>query len=154
MFFGLQGEATKEVTPMANAKNKKSGGAASGRRRQALARPGQEGPACPDGLNVPRPSRDDYIAGVLEQIAEFEERLGELESDLEAAGWEDPGDYTNQIEDLRVQLKAAREKAGEVEGATDAAWPSVYDEMEETLLEVTGRMENLAAELGRVLPPE
>jgi len=138
---------------MANAKNKKSGGAAAG-RRQAPARPGQEGPACPDGLNVPRPSRDDYVAGVLEQVAEFEERLGEFESDLEAAGWEDPGDYINQIEDLRVQLKAAREKAEEVGGATDAAWPSVYDEMEETLLEVTGRMENLAAELGRVLPPE
>jgi hypothetical protein len=102
---------------------------------------------------MPGPTREDYVAAVLEQIVEFEERLSEFEADLEAAGWEDPGDYINQIEDLRVQLKAAREKSEEVEAASDAAWPSVYEEMEAMLLEVTGRMEDLASELGRVLPP-
>jgi hypothetical protein len=137
---------------MANGKKKKSGGARTGRRSQVRARQGQEGPACPEGLNMPGPSREEYVGGVLEQIGEFEEKLGELESDLESAGWEDAGDYLIRLEDLRLQLKAARTKSEELEAATDAAWPSVYEEMEAALLEVAGRVEDFASELGRVLP--
>lgn len=137
---------------MVNGKKKKGGSARAGSRRQTQARPGKEGPACPEGLNLPGPSREEYVASVLEQISEFEEKLGELESDLESAGWEDAGDYVIQLEDARLQLKAARAKSEELEAATDAAWPSVHKEMEGVLFQVAGRVEDLASELGRVLP--
>jgi len=141
-----------EEKRMANGKKEKGGGAKVRGRRQARARQGQAGPACPEGLNLPGPSREEYVASVLEQIGEFEEKLGELESGLESAGWDDAGDYLGELEDLRLQLKAARAKSEELEAATDAAWPSVYEEMEGALLEVAGRVEDFASELGRVLP--
>ncbi|MDH4270887.1 MAG: hypothetical protein OEW18_02800 [Candidatus Aminicenantes bacterium] len=137
---------------MVNGKKKKAGRARAGGRRQARARQGQEGPVCPEGLKLPGPSREEYVASVLEQISEFEEKLSELESDLESAGWEDAGDYVTRLEDLRLQLKAARTKSEELEAASDAAWPSVYEEMDGALLAVAGRVEDFASELGRILP--
>jgi len=101
---------------------------------------------------MPRQSREEYVAGVLGQIDDFEERLGQLESDMESTGWDDIGDYRGQIEDLRVRLKAARAKSEELEAATNSVWPSLYEEMEEALLEVAGTIEDLALELAGVLP--
>ena len=44
------------------------------------------GPACPTGLDLPRPTREDYVATVLEQVGAFEERLDEIETDMESSG--------------------------------------------------------------------
>jgi len=43
-------------------------------------------------------------------------------------------------------------KSEELEATADSAWPSVYEEMEETLLEVAGRVENLTRGLAQVIP--
>ncbi len=59
-----------------------------------------DGPACADGLNLPRQTREEYAASVLQQIGAFEERLDELESDMETSGWDDIGDYRGQLDDL------------------------------------------------------
>jgi hypothetical protein len=122
----------------------------AGRRAGALRT--KEGPACPGELNLPRPSRHDYVAGVVEQLREFEERLGELEFELESAGWNDEGGRSGGFDDIRLRLKAARAKSEELEAALDADWPALYGEMEESLLDVAGRLEDLASELGWVLP--
>ena len=137
---------------MANKAKKKSGGDRARVRRPPATRKRQQEPACPGELNMPRQSREEYVSGVLEQIGEFEERLAELESDLESAGWDDVGDYRGQLDDLRLRLKTARAQSEELEAAPDSAWSSVYKEMEETLLEVADSLEDLSLDLGRVLP--
>ena len=137
---------------MANKAGKKNIGSRARTRPPAGARKSQEGGACPEELNMPQQSREEYVASVLEQIDAFEEKLADLESDMESAGWDNVGDYRVQLDDIRVRLKGARAKSEELEATADSAWPSVYEEMEETLLEVAGRVENLALELGRVMP--
>ena len=121
-------------------------------RRAAAAQKGRDKALCPEELNMPQQSREEYVASVLEQIDAFEEKLADLESDMESAGWDSIGDYRGQLDDIRVRLKGARAKSEELEATADSAWPSVYEEMEETLLEVAGRVEDLALELGRVTP--
>jgi hypothetical protein len=112
----------------------------------------EEGAACPGELNLPQSSREDYVGAVLEQLGEFEERLVELESDLESAGWDVVGDYRGQLDDLRLRLRAARAKSEELEGVPDAEWPSLYREMEDTLLELAESVDDLAVAAGGVLP--
>lgn len=116
------------------------------------ARPGEEGASCPGDLNLPPMSREDYVGTALEQIEEYEDRLAELEADLESAGWDDVGDFRGQLDDLRLRLKAAREKSEELEAVPDSEWNSVYSEMEETLLELGESVEDLTVLAGRVLP--
>jgi phage shock protein A len=137
---------------MASKTKKKSGGARARTRSPSGARKAREGPACPEGLNLPAQSREEYVSTALEQIGEFEDRLAELEADLESAGWDAVGDYRGQLEDLRLRLKAARTKLEELEAAADSSWPSVYKEMEETLLELADSVDNLALVAGRVVP--
>ena len=108
--------------------------------------------ACPDELNMPRQSREEYVAAVLQQIGDFEERLNELESDMESTGWDDIGDYRGQLDDLRLRLKAARSKSEELETVPDPSWSGAYEEMEQTLGEVAGGVEDLVSGLGLVLP--
>jgi len=128
------------------------GGGETRSRRPAAAAKAKEGAACPGDLSLPSLSREDYVGTTLEQIEEFEERLAELETDLESAGWDDVGDFRGQIDDLRLRLKAARAKSEELEAVPDAEWTSTYNEMEETLLELAHSVEDLAALAGRVLP--
>ena len=111
-----------------------------------------EGSACPEDLNMSGQSREDYVASVLQQIGGFEERLDELESGMESSGWDDIGEYRGQLEDLRLKLKAARSKSEELEAVSDQAWPAAHEEMEETLGEMAGSVEDLASGLGLVLP--
>jgi hypothetical protein len=108
--------------------------------------------ACPEEPDMARQSREEYVATVLQQIGDFEERLNELESDMESTGWDDIGDYRGQLDDLRLRLKAARSKSEELETVADPSWPGAYEEMEQTLGEVAGGVEDLAAGLGLVLP--
>ncbi len=53
---------------MANNTVKKGGSLRAPNRRPAGARKKQEGGACPEGLNLPRQSREEYVASVLEQL--------------------------------------------------------------------------------------
>ena len=128
------------------------GGGGNGGRRASAAGKAKEGAPCPGDLNLPSLSREDYVGTTLEQIEEFEDRLAELETDLESAGWDDVGDFRGQIDDLRLRLKAARAKSEELETVPDAEWTSTYNEMEETLLELADSVEDLAVLAGRVLP--
>ena len=122
------------------------------RQKRARASDEQDCAVCPGELNLPPPSREDYVGFALEQIGEFEEKLAEIESDLESTGWDDIGNYRGQLEDLRSRLKAAREKSEELEAVPDAEWTSTYDEMEETLHELAAGLEGLTREAGRVMP--
>lgn len=131
---------------------KKISGASTGGRGPAGAGKAQLGAACPGELNLPSPSREDYAGTALEQIGEFEERLAELESDLESSGWDDVGDFRGQLDDLRLRLKVARAKSEELETVPDTDWPTLHQEMEETLLELADSVEDLALLAGRVLP--
>jgi len=124
----------------------------TGAKRPPAAARTDEGAACPADLNLPPMSREDYVGTALEQIEEYEDRLSELESDLESAGWDDVGDFRGQLDDLRLRLKAAREKSQELESVPDSEWTSIYNEMEETLLELGDSVEDLAVLAGRVLP--
>jgi hypothetical protein len=111
-----------------------------------------EGAACPEGLNLPRQTREDYVAGTLQQIAAFEERLDELETDMESSGWDDIGDFRGQLDDLRVKLKAARSRSEELETVSDPAWTDAQEEMEESMVEIAGSIDELVAGLSPVLP--
>jgi len=136
---------------MAKRKMRRGGGGNGGRRASAAGK-AKEGAPCPGDLNLPSLSREDYVGTTLEQIEEFEDRLAELETDLESAGWDDVGDFRGQLDDLRLRLKAARAKSEELETVPDAEWTSTYNEMEETLLELADSVEDLAVLAGRVLP--
>jgi hypothetical protein len=111
-----------------------------------------EGAACPEGLDLPRQTREEYVADILQQIGAFEERLDELEADMESSGWDDIGDFRGQLDDLRVKLKAARSRSEELETVSDAAWTDAQEEMEESLIEISGSLDDLVAGLSPVLP--
>jgi hypothetical protein len=110
------------------------------------------GPACPTGLDLPRQTREDYVATVLEQVGAFEERLDEIEGDMESSGWDDIGDFRRQLDDLRARLKGIRARSGELEGVADQDWSDAYEETEASLLDVAGSLEQLSAGLSSVLP--
>jgi hypothetical protein len=117
-------------------------------RKKAAAK----GPACPGELALPPPNREDYVATVLEQVGAFEERLDEIETDMESTGWDDIGEFRRQLDDLRARMRGLRSRAGELEGLPDADWPDARGEMEESLLEAAGGLEDFAAGLSQVLP--
>jgi hypothetical protein len=110
------------------------------------------GPDCPERLNQPRPTREEYVATVLQQISAFEERLDELESDMESSGWDDIGNFRGQLDDLRMRLKGIRSRSEELEAVPDSGWPEAYEEIEESLVETAGGVEDLVAGLSVVLP--
>jgi chromosome segregation ATPase len=112
----------------------------------------QEGAACPEEQNPPRQNRDEYVASVLQQVGAFEEKLDELESDMESSGWDDLSDYRGQLDDLRLRLKGIRSRSEELEAVPDPSWPAAYEEMEESLADVAGSVADLASGLSPVLP--
>lgn len=107
---------------------------------------------CADDLALTQQSREEYVAGVLQQIEAFEEKLGELEGDMESSGWDDISDYRGQLEDLRTKLRALRSQTEELETVADPAWPGASEEMEGSLAEVAGGVESLTVGLSLVLP--
>jgi len=111
-----------------------------------------EGAACLDDQNPPRQNREEYVASVLQQVGDFEEKLDELEGDMESSGWDDISDYRGQLDDLRLRLKGLRSRSEELEAVTDSSWPAVYEEMEESLADVAGSVADLASGLSLVLP--
>lgn len=108
--------------------------------------------ACPDEQNPPRQNREEYVASVLQQVGDFEEKLAELEADMESSGWDDISDYRGQLDDLRLRLKGIRSRSEELEAVPDSTWPGVYEEMEETLADVAGSVADFTSLLGQVLP--
>lgn len=113
---------------------------------------GAKEPACPEGLNLPRQTREEYVENVLQQIGAFEERLETLEADMESSGWDDIANFRGQLDDLRVKLRDLRSRSEELEAAADQAWPDAREEMEDALAGVGGGIEDLAAVLSPVLP--
>lgn len=111
-----------------------------------------EGAACPEGLNLPPQTREEYVADVLQQIGAFQERLDELETDMESSGWDDIGDFRGQLDDLRVKLKAARSRSEELETVSDPAWTDAQEETEASLVGIAGSIDDLVAGLSQVLP--
>jgi hypothetical protein len=111
-----------------------------------------DGAACSDELDLPGQSREEYVANVLQQVGAFEEKLDELESDMESSGWDDIGDYRGQLDDLRAKLKGIRSRSEELEAVPDPAWPAAYEETEASLVEVAGAVEDLVSGLSVVLP--
>jgi chromosome segregation ATPase len=109
-------------------------------------------PACPEGPDLPSPTREDDIAAVRQQIEAFEEKLDEFESDLESSGWDDIGDFRSQLDDLRLRLKGLRAGAEALEAIADAAWPDARQDLENGLLEAAGTLKELEAGLKMVLP--
>ena len=97
-------------------------------------------------------SREDYIDSVLQQVGAYEERLDELEADMESSGWDDMSDFRGQLDDLRVKLRGLRAKTEELEAVPDQSWSGVYEEMESSLSDVGGGVEDLASGLSLVLP--
>jgi hypothetical protein len=120
------------------------------RSRNKAGNKGKEA-VCPDELDLPRPSREDYVDGVREQLGDFEETLEAIESDMESSGWDDIGDFRGRLDGLRARLKEIRSQAEELMGAEDSAWPSLYEDMEKTLLEMSDGIQDISVELGRVL---
>ena len=113
---------------------------------------GNEAEACDVEPGLAPQSREDYIDGVLQQVGAYEERLDGLEADMESSGWDDMADYRGQLDDLRVKLRGLRSKTEELEAVPDNAWPGVYEEMESSLSDVGGAVEDLASGLSLVLP--
>ncbi|HMA54299.1 MAG TPA: hypothetical protein VKT17_07530 [Acidobacteriota bacterium] len=112
----------------------------------------QEGAVCEDDRNLARQNREEYVASVLQQVGDFEEKLDELEADMESSGWDDISDYRGQLDDLRLRLKGLRSRTEELEAVPDPSWPAVYEEMEESLADVGGSVADLTAGLSLVLP--
>lgn len=140
--------ATRTATPAAKTAVKRPSPAqppAKGRKKSAD-RP------CPDELILPRPSREDYAESVEEQLANFGETLDGLETDLESSGWDEVGEFRGWIDGLRARMKEIRTLSEELESAQDASWPSLHEDMEKTLLEMSDSIKEISTELGRVLP--
>jgi hypothetical protein len=108
--------------------------------------------ACADEQNPPRQNREEYVASVLQQVGDFEEKLDELEADMESSGWDDISDYRGQLDDLRLRLKGLRTRSEELEAVPDSLWSGVREEMEESLADVAGSLADFTSLLGQVLP--
>jgi len=132
---------------------KKSGRPRSGARPEPGAGgSAQASPACAGELTLPSQSREDYTGAVLEQIGEFEEKLDELESSLESAGWDDIADYRGQLQDLRLRLRASRARSAVLETVPDKEWPELRQEMEAALLDLADSVSEFALLAGKVVP--
>ena len=108
--------------------------------------------ACAPETGLAPQSREGYIDSVLQQVGAYEERLDGLEADMESSGWDDMADYRGQLDDLRVKLRGLRTKTEELEAVPDHAWPGVDEELESSLSDVGGSVEDLASGLSLVLP--
>lgn len=111
-----------------------------------------EGAACAPDTGLAPQSRDEYIDSVLEQVGDFEERLDQLESDMESSGWDDTSDFRSQLDDLRLKLRGLRAKSEELDAVPDRSWADVYEEVEASLADVAGAVDDLASALSLVLP--
>ena len=105
-----------------------------------------------DELCLPSADREDYARNVTEQLADYEETLDGLESDMESLGWDDIGEYRNRLADLRSHIKEAQIRSDELESAEDAAWPALHEGMESTLLELSEAIQGVSDVIGRVTP--
>jgi phage shock protein A len=103
-------------------------------------------------LCLPSANREDYASNVAEQLADYEETLDGLESDMESLGWDDVAEYRNRLADLRSQIKEAQIRSDELESAEDAAWPALHESMESTLLELAEAVKGVSDVLGQVTP--
>jgi len=111
-----------------------------------------EAAACAPETGLAPQSREEYVDSVLQQVGAFEERLDELESDMESSGWDDMSDYRGQLDDLRVKLRGLRAKSEELAAVPDRSWTGVFEEMEAALADVSGGVDDLASGLSLVLP--
>jgi phage shock protein A len=107
---------------------------------------------CAEDTGLAPQSREDYIDDVLQQVGAYEERLDELEAGMESSGWDDMSDFRSQLDDLRAKLRGLRAKSEELEAVPDHSWASVHEEMEASLADVGGGVEDLASGLSLVLP--
>jgi phage shock protein A len=103
-------------------------------------------------LCMPSADREDYARSVAEQLADYEETLDGLESDMESLGWDDIGEYRNRLADLRSHIKEAQISSEELESAEDAAWPALHESMESTLLELADAVKGVSDVIGQVTP--
>lgn len=111
-----------------------------------------EGAVCPPETGLEPQTREGYVDNVLEQIGGYEERLDQLESDMESSGWDDTSEFRSQLDDLRVKLRGLRSQAQELEAVPDRSWSESHEEMESLLADVAGAVEDLASGLSLVLP--
>jgi hypothetical protein len=111
-----------------------------------------ESAACAPETGLEPQTREGYIDSVLEQIGGYEERLDQLESDMESSGWDDTSDFRSQLDDLRLKLRGLRGKSQELEAVPDRSWTDAHEEMEASLSDVAGGVEDLASGLSLVLP--
>jgi len=112
----------------------------------------KESAACGEGVGLAPQTREEYIDSVLQQVGDYEERLDELEGDMESSGWDDISDFRGQLDDLRRKLRELRARSDELEAVPDRSWPDVYEEMEQSLVDISGGVEDLASGLSLVLP--
>lgn len=111
-----------------------------------------DGAACAPETGLEPQTREGYIDDLLEQIGGYEERLDQLESDMESSGWDDTSEFRSQLDDLRVKLRGLRSRSGELEAVPDRSWSDVHEELEASLADVAGGIEDLASGLSLVLP--
>lgn len=114
--------------------------------------PKTEDTACAPETGLSPQTREEFIDSVLQQVGAFEERLDELEGDMESSGWDDTSDFRSQLDDLRMKLRGLRSKSEELEAVPDHSWSGVYEEVEASLADVAGAVDDLASGLSLVLP--
>lgn len=113
----------------------------------------EEGAACAtEDSGLAPQSREEYIDNILQQLSGFEERLDELEGGMESSGWDDMSEYRSQLDDLRLKLRGLRSRSEELEAVPDQSWQGAYEEMEQSLVEVSGSIDDLVSGLSLVLP--
>lgn len=99
-----------------------------------------------------REPREYYEGRLREQLREQAEEVDTLETRLDEGGWEPLSDYDQQVSGLRVRLDETGEKIGELEAASDASWPGLMKEAEESLRGIADAVKALAASLDELLP--
>lgn len=114
--------------------------------------PTAAGAACAPETGLSPQTREEYVGSILEQVEALEERLDELEADMESSGWDDTSDFRSQLDDLRLKLRELRSRSAELEAVPDRSWPGVSGEMEASLADVAGAVQDLASGLSPVLP--
>jgi hypothetical protein len=99
-----------------------------------------------------REPREYYGGRLREQVRELAAEVDALETRLEEGGWEPLSDYDQIVSDLRVRLREAGGRVGELEAASNASWPGLVKEAEEYLRNIANAVKTMTATLDDLLP--
>jgi len=102
----------------------------------------------PDDSKEPK---EYFINRLREQADEMEEEANDLEVRLDESDWDPKLDYEKQIDEMKIALRAARERLSELESSGRKGWPAMYKEIESDLGDLLSRIQQFREVMDRYL---